>query len=89
MTIAFSLTFPKDSILLTINVLLHELVRWIAAFLININLRVAAALSPPIWLNGGTLQGTKLAPLLFCILVNRMASNCTNRVKHVDDATVR
>ena len=46
------------------------------------------ALSPPIWLNGGTPQGTKLAPLLFCILVNRMASNCTNRVKYVDDATV-
>ena len=46
------------------------------------------ALSPPIWPNGGTSQGTKLAPLLFCILVNRMASNCTNRVKYVDDATV-
>ena len=30
----------------------------------------------------------KLALLLFCILVNRMASNCTNRVKYVDDATV-
>ena len=40
------------------------------------------------WLNGGTPQGTKVAPLLFCILVNRMASNCTNRVKYVDDATV-
>ena len=46
------------------------------------------ALSPPIWLNGGFPQGTKLAPLLFCILVNRKASNCTNRVKYVDDATV-
>ena len=25
---------------------------------------------------------------MFCILVNRMASNCTNRVKYVDDVTV-
>ena len=46
------------------------------------------ALSPPKWLNGGTPQGTKLAPLPFCIHVNRMASNCTNRVKYVYDATV-
>ena len=62
--------------------------RWIAAFLTNRNqrVRVGEALSPPIWLNGGTLQRTKLAPLLFCILVNRMTSNCTNRVKYVDYA---
>ena len=73
----------------SLDVDLH-LVRWIAAFLTNRNqrVRVGEALSPPIWLNGGTPQGTKLAPLLFCILVNRMASNCTNRVKYVDDATV-
>ena len=75
------------------NVLLRELdnldvdphvVRWIAAFLTNRNqrVRVGEALSPPIWLNGRTPQGTQLAPLLFCILVNRMASNCTNRVKY-------
>ena len=65
-----------------------HLVRWIAAFLTNRNqrVRVGEVLSPPIWLNGGTPQGTKLAPLLFCILVNRMASSCTNRVKY--DATV-
>ena len=32
-------------------------------------------------------QGTKLlAPLLFCVLVNRKAFNCINRL---DDATVR
>ena len=75
------------------NVLLRELdnldvdphlVRWIAAFLTNRNqrvrVRVGEALSPPKWLYGRTPQGTKLAPLLFRILVNRMASNCTNRV---------
>ena len=67
-----------------------HLVRWIAAFLTNRNqrVRVGEALSPPKWLNGGTPQGTKLAPLPFCIHVNRMASNCTNRVKYVYDATV-
>ena len=91
--------FSKGFDLVDHNVLLRELdnldvdphlVRWIAAFLTNRNqrVRVGEALSPPVWLNGGTPQGTKLTPLLFCILVNRMASNCTNRVKYVDDATV-
>ena len=27
-------------------------------------------------------QGTKLAPVQFCILINRMAFNCINRVKY-------
>ena len=91
--------FPKEFDLVDHNVLLRELdnlnvdphlVRWIAAFLTNRNQKVRAGevLSLPIWLNGGTPQGTKLAPLLFCSLVNRMASNCINRVKYVDDATV-
>ena len=72
----------------SLDVDLH-LVRWIAAFLTNRNQRVTVgeALSPPIWLNDGTPQETKLAPLLFCIPGNRMASNCINRVKYVDDAT--
>ena len=91
--------FSKGFDLVNHNVLLRELdnldvdphlVRWIAAFLTNRNrrVRVGEALSPPIWLNGGIPQGTKVAPLLFCILLNRMVSNCTNRVKYVDDATV-
>ena len=91
--------FSKGFDLVDHNVLLHELdnldvdphlVRRIAAFLTNRNQRVSVgmALSPPIRLNGGTPQGTKLAPLLFCILVNRMASTGTKRVKYVNDATV-
>ena len=91
--------FSKEFDLVDHNVLLRELdnlnvdphlVRWIAAFLTNRNQKVRAGevLSLPIWLNGGTPQGTKLAPLLFCSLVNRMASNCINRAKYVDDATV-
>ena len=89
--------FSKGFDLVDHNVLLRDLdnldvdihlVRWIDVFLTNRNQRVGAALSPPIWLNGGTPQGTKLAPLLCCTLVNRMGSNCISRVKYVHDATV-
>ena len=80
------------------NVLLSELnnldfdphlVRWIVSFLTNRSqrVRIGNSLSPPVGLNGGTPQGTKLAPLLFCILVNGMAAKCKSRVKYVDDAT--
>ena len=91
--------FSKGFDLVDHNVLLRELdnldvdphlVRWIVAFLTKRNLRVRAGevLSLPTWLNGRTPQGTKLTPLLFCSLANRMTSNCINRVKYVDDATV-
>ena len=84
------------------NVLLSELnnldvdphlVRWIAAFLTNRSqrVRIGNSLCPPIGLNGGTPQGTKLAPPpptpLFGILVNGIAAKCKSRVKYVDDAT--
>ena len=80
------------------NVLLSELnnldvdphlVRWIASFLTNRSqrVRIGNSLSPTVELNGGTPQGTKLAPLLFCILVNGKAANCKSRVKYVDDTT--
>lgn len=48
---------------------------------------IGNSLSPPIRLNCWTPQGTKLAPLLFCILVNGMAAKCKSRVKFEDDAT--
>ena len=66
-----------------------HLVRLIAAFLTNRSqrVRIGNSLSPPVELNGGTPQGTKLAPLLFCILVNGMTAKCKSRVKYVDDAT--
>ena len=62
---------------------------WISAFLTNRSqlVRIGNSLSPPIGLNGWTPQGTKLAPLLFCILVNGMAAKCKSRVKYEDDAT--
>ena len=55
-----------------------HLIRWIAAFLTNRSqrVRIGNSLSPPVGLNDGTPQGTKLAPLLFSILVNEMAAKC-------------
>ena len=46
------------------------------------------SLSPPVFPNGGIPQGTRLAPLLFAILVNGLASFWPCRVKYVDDTTV-
>ena len=80
------------------NVLLSELnnldvdphlVRWIAAFLTSRShrVRIGNSLSRPIGLNGWTPQGTRLAPLLFCTLVNGMAAKCKSRAKYKDDAT--
>ena len=79
--------FSKGFDLVDHNALLHELdnldvdphwMRWIAAFLANRKqwVRVGTVLSPTIQLNGGIPQGTKLAHILFCILVNSMAFNC-------------
>ena len=90
--------FSKGFDLVDLNVLLSELnnldvdphlVRWIAAFLTNRSQRVGIgnSLSHHVGLNVGTPQGTKLAPLLFRILVNGMAAKCKSRIKHVDDAT--
>ena len=90
--------FSKGFDLVDHNILLSELnnsdvdpyvVRWIAAFLTNRSqrVRIGNSLSPPIGLNGWTPQGTKLALLLFFILVNEMAAKCKSRVKYKDDAT--
>ena len=57
--------FSKGFDLVDHNVLLCDLdkldvdtylVTWTDVFLTNRNLRVGAALCPPIWLNGGTLR---------------------------------
>ena len=38
-------------------------------------------------MNGGLLQGTKLGPLLFAVLVNNLLKNWHGRIKFVDDTT--
>ena len=66
------------------------LIRWIGAFLSFKLQRVMlnGSLSAPVFPNGGIPQGTRLAPLLFAILVNGLASFWPCRVKYVDDTTV-
>ena len=60
---------------------------WIAAFLtsrrqpVTTNGIVSPAVSP----YGGIPQGTRLPPLLFALLVNRLVSDWPYRVKYVDD----
>ena len=66
------------------------IIRWICAFLSNRpqRVKIGSSLSPPVYPNGGIPQGTKLAPLLFAILVNRLAAQWPARLKYVDDTTV-
>ena len=45
-------------------------------------------LSPAVTLRGGIPQGTKLAPILFAVLVNNLSRNWNLRAKYVDDLTV-
>ena len=42
----------------------------------------------PVYPNGGNPQGTKLAPMLFATLVNRLVAQWTTHIKYVDDTTV-
>ena len=66
------------------------IIRWICAFLSNLpqRVKIGSSLSPPVCPNGGIPQGTKLAPMLFAILVNRLVAQWPTRLKYVDDTTV-
>ena len=66
------------------------IIRWIGAFLTQRprRCRIARSLSSPVFLLGGILQGTKLAPMLFATLVNRLVSSWPLYVKYVDDTTI-
>ena len=44
--------------------------------------------STTVFPHGGIPQGTRLVPLLFALLVNRLVSDWPYRVKYVDDTTV-
>ena len=67
-----------------------SLVRWVAAFLLERSqfVQIGSFLSPPKHLNGGIPQGTKLAPLLFAIMVNDLVNDWRLRAKFVDDLTL-
>ena len=66
------------------------IIKWICAFLFNRpqRLKIGSSVSPPVYPNGGIPQGTKLAPMLFATLVNRLVAQWATRVKYVDTTTV-
>ena len=66
------------------------LVRWVAAFLLDRSqfVQIGSFASPPKTLNGGTPQGTKLAPMLFAVMVNKLVNNWSLSAKFVDDLTI-
>ena len=51
-------------------------------------MKIGDAVSSLVSLHGGIPQGTRLALLLFAILVNRLVRDWPNRVKYVDDTTL-
>lgn len=66
------------------------IIGWIADFLSRRSRRVKIgdAISPFVFPNGGIPQGTKLAPILFAVLVNKLVAGWYTRVKYVDDLSV-
>ena len=69
----------------------HEAsIRWISSFLTDRvqRVKIEGVYSDTITPRGGIPQGTKLAPLLFAILVNRLCQDWPNRIKYVDDTSV-
>ena len=63
---------------------------WIGAFLTSRPQRVTinGTVYTPVFPHGGIPRRTRLAPLLFAVLVNRLVSDWPYRVKYVDDTTV-
>ena len=95
----FFADFFKGLDLVDHNVLISELEllgvhiclrNWRGAFLASRPQRVTinGIVSTPVFPHGGIPQGTRLAPLLFAVLVNRLLSDWPYRVKYVDDTTV-
>ena len=93
----FFADFSKGFDLVDHNALVNELellnvnnaiVRWLCSFLSNRPqcVKIGNVLSNVVISNGGIPQGTKTAPLLFAILVNRLVSSWPNRLKLFQDA---
>lgn len=69
----------------------HEgTIHWISCFLSGWaqRVRLDGICSNTISPRGGIPQGTRLAPLLFAILVNNLCREWRNRLKYVDDTSV-
>ena len=67
----------------------NSLLRWIGAFLIERSqfLRIGNSTSTEQYTNGGIPQGTKLAPILFAVMISELISTWGPRIKFVDDLT--
>ena len=65
-------------------------IRWISCFLSGPvqRVRLDGIYSNTISARGGIPQGTRLAPLLFAILVNNLSREWRNRLNCVDDTSV-
>ena len=92
----FFTDFSKGFDLVDHNILIQEMellgvheatIRWIGSFLTDRSqrVRIGQVYSHPVTPNGGIPQGTKLAPLLFAILVNNLCRDWRYRIKYVDD----
>lgn len=67
----------------------NSLLRWIGSFLLERSqfVRIGNSTSINQISNGGIPQGTKLAPILFAVMVNDLISTWGPRIKFVDDLT--
>ena len=95
----FFADFSKGFDLLDHNVILCELetlgvnqllINWIGSFLSQRSqqVKITGTLSASVKPHGGIPQGTKLAALLFAILVKNLGSEWPTCVKYVDDTSV-
>ena len=66
------------------------LLRWIAAFLggRSQSVRIGSDFSNICSLNGGIPQETKLGPVLFSVMVNKLVNTWSKHAKYVDDLTI-
>ena len=97
----FFADFSKGFDLVDHNVLISELElldhvvhiclsNWIGAFLTSRPQRVTinGIVSTPVFPPGGIPQGTRLAPLLFALLVNSLVSDWPYRVNYIHDISL-
>ena len=68
----------------------NVLITWIGSFLKSRSqsVKICNVISGHVVPRGGIPQGTKLAPLLFAVLVNNLANEWKIRAKYVDDLSV-
>ena len=90
LTLGFDL-IDQNALVLEMQCLgVHETTtRWISSFLTDRIQRVKIeGVYSDFTPRGGLPQGTKLEPLLFAILVNRLCQDWPERIKYVDDTSV-